>query len=232
MEMWFVLLLILFNPFMAAGSGATELGLICLKDSPNAFKVRISLKAALGDEAYDWDDNEQFYFQATVAYGMRKLMKQPFHVSDVHICEETKRISFYFVVTDPNNGSKPLPKTDVEKAIRMVRARFNNAFSLDEDTLEFVGIIPTLTPVPEPPVTVWLIIFGIIMGLIVFGLIVIIVTGQRDKMKKAKAEEKERENKESSFRGAENRISCQTLYQAEGCQNEAFHLYDEKLTTL
>ncbi|XP_072900710.1 collectrin [Hemitrygon akajei] len=232
MKMWFVLLFILFNPFMAAGSRATASGQICSKDSPNAFKVRISLKAALGDEAYDWDDNEQFYFQATVAYGMRKLMNQPFNVSDVSVCEETKRISFYFVVTDPYNGLKPLPKTDVEKAIRMVKARFNNAFSLDENTLEFVGIIPTFAPVPEPPVTVWLIVFGIIMGLIVCGLIMIIVTGQRDKMKKAKAAEKERENKEANFTGAENGISCQTLYQTEGCQNEAFHPDDEKLTTL
>lgn len=65
----------------------------------------------------------------------------------------------------------------------MVRARFNNAFSLDDNTLEFIGIEPTLAPAWEQPVTVWLIIFGIIMGLIVFGLIMIIVTGHREKMR-------------------------------------------------
>ncbi|XP_055500737.1 collectrin [Leucoraja erinacea] len=203
-----------------------------LKDSSDAFKVRISLKTALGDEAYDWDESEQFYFQATVAYGMRKSMNKPFNVSDVHICEETKRISFYFVVTDPHTALKPLPKTHVEKAIRMVRARFNNAFSLDDNTLEFIGIEPTLAPAWEQPVTVWLIIFGIIMGLIVFGLIMIIVTGHREKMRKAKAAEKEEENEEENFKGAENGIHCRTLGGSEGCQNEAFRPDDDSLTTL
>ncbi|XP_051870371.1 collectrin [Pristis pectinata] len=232
MKMCFMLLLIVFSPFMAAGSGATALGQLCFKDSPNAFKVRISLKTALGDEAYDWDESEQFYFQATVAYGMRKSMNKPFNVSDVHICEKTERISFYFVVTDPYSGSKPLPKTDVENAIRMVRARFNNAFSLDDHTLEFVGIKPTFSPTPEQPVTVWLIVFGVIMGLIVVGLIMIIVTSQRDKMKKAKSAEKEKENEEANFKGAENGISCQALCESEGCQNEAFYPDDDNLTTL
>ncbi|XP_069746384.1 collectrin [Narcine bancroftii] len=230
--MWFMLLLLVFNPFITTESRATAAGQLCSKDSPYAFKVRISLKTALGDEAYEWDENEEFYFQATVAYGMRKSMSEPFNVSNVLICEETERISFYFVVTDPYSPLKPIPKADVEKAIRMVRSRFNNAFSLDDQTLEFVGIEPTLAPAWEQPITVWLIVFGVIMGLIVLGLIMIIVTSQRDKMKKAKAAEKEEENEEAYFKEADNGISCQTLCRSEGRQNEAFHLDDDKLTTL
>ncbi|XP_067848527.1 collectrin [Heptranchias perlo] len=229
--MRFGILLIVFNVFMAAESGViTPLQKICSKDSPYAHKVRISLHAALGDQAYDWDDSEQFYFQSTVAYGMRKSMNRPFNVSDVHICEETKRISFYFVVTDADN---PVPKRHVEVAIRMVRARFNNAFSLDDSTLEFVGIKPTLAPVKEQSFKVWLVVFGVVIGLVVVGLIAIIVTGQREKMKKARAaEEEEGENEDKNLKGTENGIYCNKLDGSEGLKNEAFCLDDDKLTQL
>ncbi|XP_067882278.1 collectrin [Heterodontus francisci] len=231
--MWFRILLLVFNLFLVTDSGATIVDQLCSKDSPNAQKVRISLNAALGDEAYVWDDSEQFYFQATVAYGMRKSMNKPFNVSNVHICEETKRISFYFVVTDPYNALKPFPKSDVEEAIRMVRSRFNNAFSLDDYTLEFVGIKPTLAPVSEQPVTVWLIVFGVIMGLIVVALIAIIITGHRDKMKKARAsEEQDKETEDKSLKEIENGIYCNTQDGSEGQKNEAFYLDDDKLTKL
>uniref|UniRef100_UPI00398F8D3D collectrin-like n=1 Tax=Pristiophorus japonicus TaxID=55135 RepID=UPI00398F8D3D len=154
-------------------------------------------------------------------------------VSDVHICAETKRISFYFVVTDPDNALQPLLKADVEQAIRMVRARFNNAFSLDDHTLEFVGIEPTLSPVSEAPVTVWLIVFGIIIGLIVAGFIGIIITTHCDKMKKARAvEEDDEENEDKELKGTENGIDCNSLDGNEGQKNDAFCLDDVKLTQL
>ncbi|XP_078088406.1 collectrin [Mustelus asterias] len=231
--MWFGILLLAFNLFSAAEPGVTAVNQFCYKGSPHAHKVRISLNAALGDQAYIWDECEQFYFQATVAYGMRKSMNKPFNISDVHICEETKRISFYFVVTDPSHMLEPLPKTDVEKAIRMVRSRFNNAFSLDDHTLEFLGIEPTLAPASEPSVTVWLIVFGVIMGLIVVGLTAIIITGYRDKLKKARASEEDgEENEDKSLSGIENGIHCNTLGDTEGRNNEAFCPDDNKLTQL
>ncbi|XP_078415655.1 collectrin [Cetorhinus maximus] len=231
--MLFRILLLVLNLFLATESGATAVDQLCSKGSPYAHKVRISLNAALGDQAYVWDDSEQFYFQATVAYSMRKSMNKPFNVSDVHICEETKRISFYFVVTEPYNTLRPLPKTDVGEAIRMVRARFNSAFSLDDHTLEFLGIEPTLAPASEPSVLVWLIVFGVVMGLIVAGLITIIVIGHCDKVKRARAsEEGDEENEDKSLKGIENGIYCNTLDGIEGQKNEAFYPDDDKLTKL
>ncbi|XP_072370449.1 collectrin [Scyliorhinus torazame] len=231
-RMSFGILLLAFNLFLATEWGATAVSHFCFKGSPYAHKVRISLNAALGDQAYVWDECEQFYFQATVAYGMRKSMNKPFNVSDVHICAETKRISFYFVVTNSSDLSKPLPKTAVEEAIRMVRPRFNNAFSLDDRTLEFLGIEPTLAPHSEPSVMVWLIVFGVIMGLIVVGLIAITIIGHRDKIKKTRAsKERDEENEDKSLSGIENGISCNPLDGTEGHKNEALYP-DDKLTQL
>ncbi|NXJ08219.1 ACE2 enzyme, partial [Odontophorus gujanensis] len=155
--------------------------------SDNAIKVRISLKAALGEDAYVWDADELFLFKSSIAYAMRKYFKDvknqnvDFQVADIHIGEETQRISFYLTVSMPGNVGDIVPRADVENAIRMSRGRINEAFKLDDNTLEFEGIVPTLATPYEPPVTVWLIIFGVVMSLIVIGVIVLIITGQRDR---------------------------------------------------
>lgn len=101
------------------------------------------------------------------------------------------RISFNFFVTSPANMSDIIPRSDVEKAISMSRSRINDAFRLDDNTLEFLGIQPTLGPPDEPPVTVWLIIFGVVMGLVVVGIVVLIFTGIRDRRKKKQASSEE-----------------------------------------
>ncbi|NXS69004.1 ACE2 enzyme, partial [Pandion haliaetus] len=157
--------------------------------SGNAIKVRISLKSALGDQAYEWDESELFLFKSSITYAMRKYfaeVKQQevnFQVTDIHVGEQTQRISFYLTVSMPGNISDIVPKADVENAIRMSRGRINEAFRLDDNTLEFVGILPTLATPYEPPVTVWLIIFGVVISLVVIGVIVLIITGQRDHKK-------------------------------------------------
>ncbi|NXK04883.1 ACE2 enzyme, partial [Herpetotheres cachinnans] len=157
--------------------------------SDNAIKVRISLKSALGDQAYEWDENELFLFKSSIAYAMRKYfaeLKQQqvnFQLTDIHVGEQTQRVSFYLTVSMPGNISDIVPKADVEDAIRMSRARINEAFRLDDNTLEFVGILPTLATPYEPPVTIWLIIFGVVISLVVIGIIVLIITGQRDRKK-------------------------------------------------
>lgn len=66
---------------------------------------------------------------------------------------------------------------------RMSRGRMNEAFRLDDSTLEFVGILPTLAAPYEPPVTIWLIVFGVVIGLVVIGAIALIITGLRDRKK-------------------------------------------------
>lgn len=65
----------------------------------------------------------------------------------------------------------------------MSRSRINDAFRLDDNTLEFLGIQPTLGPPYQPPVTVWLIAFGVVMGLVVVGIVVLIATGIRGRRK-------------------------------------------------
>uniref|UniRef100_A0A8D0EAX9 Angiotensin-converting enzyme n=1 Tax=Salvator merianae TaxID=96440 RepID=A0A8D0EAX9_SALMN len=155
--------------------------------SDNAIKVRISLKAALGEKAYKWDNNEMYLFKSTIAYAMRKYFSEvknetaDFQTTDIHIGEVTQRISFVFTVSMPNNVTDLVPRSEVEDAIRLSRGRINEAFKLDDQTLEFVGISPTLEPPSEPPVTVWLIVFGIIIGLIVVAAIALIIMGQRDR---------------------------------------------------
>ncbi|XP_053243142.1 angiotensin-converting enzyme 2 [Podarcis raffonei] len=162
--------------------------------SDYAIKVRISLKAALGSNAYPWNDNEMYLFKATIAYAMRKYFLDyqnesiAFQSMNVHVGDVTPRISFVFTVSMPNNGTNVtdfVPKSQVEAAIRLSRGRINEAFQLDDQTLEFVGIPPTLATPYEPPVTIWLIIFGVIMGLVVVGVITLIITGQRDRRKRA-----------------------------------------------
>ncbi|XP_062430391.1 angiotensin-converting enzyme 2 [Rhea pennata] len=171
--------------------------------SDNAIKVRISLKAALGDQAYDWDKSELFLFKSSIAYAMRKYFSKmkheevDFQVADIHVGEETRRISFYFTVSMPGNVSDLVPRADVENAIRMSRGRISEAFKLDDNTLEFVGILPTLATPYEPPVTIWLIIFGVVISLVVIGVIVLIITGQRNRRKRAREKASEAESNSS-----------------------------------
>nr|XP_006122891.1 angiotensin-converting enzyme 2 [Pelodiscus sinensis] len=161
--------------------------------SGNAIKVRISLKTALGDNAYEWDENELYFFKSSIAYAMRKYFLEvknqtvSFQCTDIHVWAVTQRVSFYFAVSMPGNATDFIPKSEVETAIRMSRGRINEAFRLDDNTLEFEGLLPTLASPYEPPVTVWLILFGVVMGVIVVGVIVLIVTGQRDRRKRMKA---------------------------------------------
>ncbi|XP_052530293.1 angiotensin-converting enzyme 2 isoform X1 [Tympanuchus pallidicinctus] len=194
--------------------------------SDNAIKVRISLKAALGDDAYVWDANELFLFKSSIAYAMRKYFAEvkeqnvDFQVTDIHTGEETQRVSFYLTVSMPGNVSDTVPRADVESAIRMSRGRINEAFGLDDNTLEFEGIVPTLATPYEPPVTIWLIIFGVVMSLIVIGVIVLIITGQRDRRKKAR----ERANEAGS--------NCEVNpYDEGGRSNKGFELSEETQTS-
>ncbi|XP_069491700.1 angiotensin-converting enzyme 2 [Ambystoma mexicanum] len=157
------------------------------------IKVRISLKSAFGDNAYTWNDGEMYLFRSSMAYALInyydqiKQEKMQFTSANVIVTRETPRISFYFHVTVPGNETFFIPKTDVEKAITRSRGRINNVFQLSDNTLEFVGLLPTLAPEVQQPVTVWLIVFGVIIGLVAVAFIALIVTGQREKKKIRKA---------------------------------------------
>ncbi|XP_072470401.1 angiotensin-converting enzyme 2 [Notamacropus eugenii] len=159
-----------------------------------SIKVRISLKSALGDDAYEWNENEMYLFQASIAFAMRQYFLNKknqtilFRDEDVKVFSLTPRVSFYFFVTTPQSGTH-VPRGEVEEAIRLSRSRINDAFRLNDDSLEFVGILPTLEPPYEPPVTVWIIVFGVIMGIVVIGTLYLIYTGIRDRKKRNKGGE-------------------------------------------
>ncbi|XP_021009138.1 angiotensin-converting enzyme 2 [Mus caroli] len=162
-----------------------------------SIKVRISLKSALGVNAYNWTNNEMFLFRSSVAYAMREyfstVKKQtvPFLEEDVRVRDLKPRVSFYFFVTSPQNVSDVIPRSEVEDAIRRSRGRINDIFRLNDNSLEFLGIHPTLEPPYQPPITIWLIIFGVVMALVVVGIIILIVTGIKGRKKKNETKREE-----------------------------------------
>uniref|UniRef100_A0A8C0SJM8 Angiotensin-converting enzyme n=1 Tax=Canis lupus familiaris TaxID=9615 RepID=A0A8C0SJM8_CANLF len=154
-----------------------------------SIKVRISLKSALGEKAYEWNNNEMYLFRSSIAYAMRQYFSEvknqtiPFVEDNVWVSDLKPRISFNFFVTSPGNVSDIIPRTEVEEAIRMYRSRINDVFRLDDNSLEFLGIQPTLGPPYEPPVTIWLIVFGVVMGVVVVGIVLLIFSGIRNRRK-------------------------------------------------
>ncbi|XP_075996407.1 angiotensin-converting enzyme 2 [Genypterus blacodes] len=157
--------------------------------SKDSIKVRISLKAAMGNNAYPWNSNEMYLFKTNIAYAMRqyyntKNMSVAFTSENVRISGETERISFEVVVTKPGTPITYVPKHELEAAIRLSRGRINDAFQLDDQTLEFAGIPATYAPPTEQPVTVWLVVFGVVMGIVVLAGVYLIATGIRDRRKK------------------------------------------------
>uniref|UniRef100_A0A8B9J7X6 Angiotensin-converting enzyme n=1 Tax=Astyanax mexicanus TaxID=7994 RepID=A0A8B9J7X6_ASTMX len=151
--------------------------------SNDAFKVRLSLKTAMGDNAYAWNSNEMYLFRASMAYAMRQYYLEEknqevlFMSENIHTYKLTPRVSFYFVVTDPANPSTIIPKAEVEAAIRLSRERINGVFHLNDDTLEFEGLVATLAPPPEQPVTIWLVVFGVVMAVVVCAGVYLVVMG-------------------------------------------------------
>nr|XP_057944737.1 angiotensin-converting enzyme 2 [Doryrhamphus excisus] len=158
--------------------------------SDYAIKVRLSLKMAMGAEAYSWNANELYLFKASMAYALRQYYSQNnetllFTSENILTYKETPRISFYMVVNNPKTPSVYIPREDVKAAIRLSRGRINDAFQLDDTTLEFEGIPATLSPPVEQPVEVWLVVFGVVMGVVVLMGLFLIVSGIRDRRKKS-----------------------------------------------
>ncbi|XP_029356631.1 collectrin [Echeneis naucrates] len=195
---------------------------LCTPDASDGYKVRLSIKTALGDQAYAWNENELFLFRATLAFAMRNHMEQDFEVSNIVVCDETVRVSFWFVVTSPQNSSTLIGKTNVEEAVRKSRGRINSAFLLTDKTLEFVGIAPTLAAPLSPDTPPWLIVFGVVIGLVAAGIVFLLVSSllQRRRSKEGKSDDSEEETR---VKTAENG--------GEGVYNMSFS-DDERLTQM
>ncbi|XP_008839098.1 angiotensin-converting enzyme 2 [Nannospalax galili] len=189
-----------------------------------SIKVRISLKSALGENAYKWNDNEMYLFRSSIAYAMRKYFLEvktqtiPFGEENILVSDVKPRISFNFIVTAPKNVSEIIPRSEVEQSIRLSRGRINDIFYLDDNSLEFLGIHPTLEPPYQPPVTIWLIIFGVVMGIVVVGIIILIVTGIKGRKKKNQTKKEENPyasveiGKGESNAGFQNNDDAQTSF--------------------
>lgn len=149
----------------------------CAPDTPDGYKVRLSINTALGDEAYAWNENEMFLFRATLAFAMRNQMNgEAFEVANIVVCDETPRVTFWFVVTSPQNASVLVDRATVEEAVRKSRARINSAFLLTDQTLEFIGIAPTLAAPITYDTPPWLIVFGVVMGIVGAGIVALVVS--------------------------------------------------------
>ncbi|KAK9954638.1 hypothetical protein ABG768_016689 [Culter alburnus] len=216
-----VLLLILLPPMVAQD--------LC-KDSTDGFKVRLSIKTALGDNAYDWNESEMFLFQSTLAFAMRRHTEQDtYNIANILVCNNTPRVSFVFVVTSPDDPTKLIPKEQVEEAVRKSKHRINSAFLLSDMTLEFIGIPPTLaTPITydTPP---WLIVFGVVIGAVAVGILALLMSTV-SKRRRAK-------NKDAGFaeeddgRVKENGTALSSLGGKDGVYNQAFS-NDDRFTQL
>ncbi|KAH0624709.1 hypothetical protein JD844_032436 [Phrynosoma platyrhinos] len=186
---------------------------LCRPDAENAFKVRLSIKTALGDNAYRWDATEEYLFKAMVAFAMKRSSSQEAtEISNVLLCNVTERISFWFVVIDSSTNTT-VPKEDVEAAIRLNRNRINSAFLLDDSTLQFLHISTTLAPPIEPSVPTWLIVFGVVLCLVVVGIVFLVTSGIRQHKRHNKEHEETEglEEKCETTITMENGIPCDTL---------------------
>ncbi|XP_077389682.1 collectrin [Festucalex cinctus] len=160
---------------------------LCAPGASDGYKVRLSIRTALGDDAYVWNQNEMFLFRATLAFAMRThLQGEQFEVANIVVCDETPRVSFWFVVTWPNDASRLVDGGEVELAVRKSRNRINSAFLLTERTLEFVGISPTLAAPALPATPPWLIAFGVVMGAVCAGFVVLVASSAVQKRRKKK----------------------------------------------
>nr|XP_044996808.1 collectrin isoform X2 [Jaculus jaculus] len=169
---------------------------LCQPDAENAFKVRLSIRTALGDKAYVWDTNEEYLFRAMVAFSMRKV---------------------------PNRG-----------ATEMNRNRINNAFSLNDHTLEFLKIPSTFAPPMEPSVPIWIIIFGVIFCIVIVAVTLLILSGIRQHRRNTKGPSgvDDTEDKCENTITVENGIPCDPLDTKGGHINEVFLTEEERLTPL
>ncbi|XP_075119797.1 collectrin-like, partial [Leptodactylus fuscus] len=176
-------------------------------------------------DQYAWNADEEFLFKAVMVFAMRAHVNNAIQISNVEICNVTPRVSFWFVVTSPSNSSEPVQSTEVKNAIRLERNRINSAFLLDDHTLEFLAIPPTLAPEVASSSKSWLIVFGVVVGILGIASILLVITGIKSKRKRNKAKSEDQDGCEERIKSAEtveNGAHYDNLQFSEGADNEAF----------
>ncbi|XP_038320611.1 collectrin isoform X2 [Canis lupus familiaris] len=116
----------------------------------------------------------------------------------------------------------------------MNRNRINNAFFLNDQSLEFLKIPTTLAPPTDPSVPIWIIIFGVIFCIVIVAVVLLILSGIRERRRKSKepSEADDTEDKCENTITIENGIPCDPLDTKGGHINDAFMTEDERLTPL
>ncbi|XP_070817458.1 collectrin [Chaetodon trifascialis] len=202
---------------------------LCTVGNADGYKVRLSLKTALGNQAYVWNESEMFLFRATLAFAMRShFNSQEFNVSNIIVCNQTERVSFWFVVTSPQDASALVDKENVEEAVRKSRNRINGAFLLTDKTLEFIGINPTLEAPTVPATAPWLIVFGVVMGAVGVGIVALLVSSVVQKKRKKKEnmdDDDDEDDEEARVKTVENGTA------SEGVHNMSFSV-EERFTKM
>ncbi|XP_023609510.1 collectrin [Myotis lucifugus] len=214
---------------------------LCQPDAENAFKVRLSIRTALGDKAelvvagpqvirHQHDSSLTVSSCDSVTCAGDVLASG---ISHVLLCNITQRVSFWFVVTDPTKNYT-LPADEIQSAIRMNRNRINSAFSLNDQTLEFLKIPSTLAPPTDPSVPIWIIIFGVVFCIVIVAITLLVLSGIRQRRRKNKepSEVDDTEDKSENTITIENGIPCDPLDTKGWHINDTFMTEDERLTPL
>lgn len=118
--------------------------------------------------------------------------------------------------------------------MRMNRNRINNAFSLNDQTLEFLKIPSTLAPPTEPSVPTWIITFGVMFCIVIVAITLLVLSGIRQRRRKNKepSEVDDTEDKCENAVTIENGIPCDPLDVKGGHINDTFMTENERLTSL
>ncbi|XP_070401563.1 collectrin isoform X2 [Nothobranchius furzeri] len=181
-----------------------------MMDAPAACQVQLRNKPA-GHRANAWNEGEKVLFQTTMAFVMRQHLKQEFSLSNILVCNETAPVSLWFVVTSPLDPTLLVDKEDVAAAVRKFRHRINCVFLLTDLTLEFVDLYPTLAEPAKLRLSVYLVVFLVMMSVIGAVMVVLFVSTVRE-LKCKKKQEADKGEEQQRVKKVENGSTSEDVH--------------------